>query len=844
MAGGGVVALADGGASLTPAQREAAIKAGEAAYKTQQTNIKNIVKPYDPSIVKTPAGGFTNTNVNVAYSPFLVQQRNEVTALQAQLPQYLNADGTPKFGYEGVVSLLRSEIDSNLGELKESLNDFYRNIPRTDLDFTDPKNAAKTTQNQVNEENQINWLIANFINTVPGNAKLGIEGLANTDFGKDFISKRDAESNQRLEASLFQTHFAPVLANIKGEPTAADRVRLQNAMFAAGLIDKTGKPTAKSNQMTGLASFGTETIQGYGETLSPYARKSTTVGGRVPTKDLNSLEKIPITLVNQGWDPDPNKTLEEADVINLFEEVAGRLPTADEMKRFLGRKGTMASAADAINGLPDVQAGGAIFTPQEINAQAKYYWGRDMTKGELEHFTQRALAGQFNNFATLRNALTQYVASGNVNPYKQNLQKQLDASFAPKPEGLSDSKIVEIYRSTLGRMPYEDEYKSARDGKISEADLKKNLLNTNEYLETFVYKKRPTKETGAEVGDTGLVSGRPGGKDTTTTTGTTTGGTTTGGPTKVSEGATLGDTGLTAGDKTTTTETKAPPPPPPRVLTPEEIEAERQRIAKFREAYTTFTPSTKVAEPVLDERQQQAMAEAAGNIYRPQFIPTKELPDITFYKDPSGKSFAYRDPNKELGLTGLYAQMSEVMPSLRGGITFTPTQGAVLASPFSNVTPGLVTLQSTVAPQPYTPPTPVVPGTTTQQVALTPEEQLLLSQAQAMSQNKARGMAMGGYAGGGYHLGDYSDGGRLLKGPGDGVSDSIPASIGNRQPARLADGEFVIPARIVSELGNGSTDAGARQLYAMMDRIQKRRRNTIGKGRVAVDSKARALLPA
>jgi hypothetical protein len=137
-----------------------------------------------------------------------------------------------------------------------------------------------------------------------------------------------------------------------------------------------------------------------------------------------------------------------------------------------------------------------------------------------------------------------------------------------------------------------------------------------------------------------------------------------------------------------------------------------------------------------------------------------------------------------------------------------------------------------------------VPGTTTQQVALTPEEQLLLSQAQAMSQNKARGMAMGGYAGGGYHLGDYSDGGRLLKGPGDGVSDSIPASIGNRQPARLADGEFVIPARIVSELGNGSTDAGARQLYAMMDRIQKRRRNTIGKGRVAVDSKARALLPA
>jgi hypothetical protein len=95
-----------------------------------------------------------------------------------------------------------------------------------------------------------------------------------------------------------------------------------------------------------------------------------------------------------------------------------------------------------------------------------------------------------------------------------------------------------------------------------------------------------------------------------------------------------------------------------------------------------------------------------------------------------------------------------------------------------------------------------------------------------------------------YGLGGYSDGGRLLKGPGDGVSDSIPATIGNRQPARLADGEFVIPARIVSELGNGSTEAGARQLYAMMERIQKGRKKSVGKGKVAVNSKAAKHLPA
>jgi len=104
--------------------------------------------------------------------------------------------------------------------------------------------------------------------------------------------------------------------------------------------------------------------------------------------------------------------------------------------------------------------------------------------------------------------------------------------------------------------------------------------------------------------------------------------------------------------------------------------------------------------------------------------------------------------------------------------------------------------------------------------------------------------SLAAFAQGGYNLGDYSDGGRLLRGPGDGVSDSIPASIANKRPARLADGEFVVPARIVSELGNGSTEAGARQLYAMMDRIQRARKKSVGKGKVAVNSRASKLLPA
>ena len=87
----------------------------------------------------------------------------------------------------------------------------------------------------------------------------------------------------------------------------------------------------------------------------------------------------------------------------------------------------------------------------------------------------------------------------------------------------------------------------------------------------------------------------------------------------------------------------------------------------------------------------------------------------------------------------------------------------------------------------------------------------------------AEGMASGGIAG--YNLGGYASGGnpRLLKGPGDGMSDNIPATIGDRQPARLADGEFVVPADVVSHLGNGSTDAGAKHLYNMMDKVRKAR---------------------
>lgn len=90
-------------------------------------------------------------------------------------------------------------------------------------------------------------------------------------------------------------------------------------------------------------------------------------------------------------------------------------------------------------------------------------------------------------------------------------------------------------------------------------------------------------------------------------------------------------------------------------------------------------------------------------------------------------------------------------------------------------------------------------------------------------------LASGGIA----SLGEYAAGGKLLQGPGDGMSDSIPAVIkgGKPQRAALAQGEFVVPADVVSHLGNGSTDAGAKRLYAMMDKVRMARTGNKKQGR-------------
>jgi len=65
--------------------------------------------------------------------------------------------------------------------------------------------------------------------------------------------------------------------------------------------------------------------------------------------------------------------------------------------------------------------------------------------------------------------------------------------------------------------------------------------------------------------------------------------------------------------------------------------------------------------------------------------------------------------------------------------------------------------------------------------------------------------------------------GRFLDGDTDGMADKKPAMINNEQPAALSDGEFVIPADVVSHLGNGNSEAGAKVLENMMNKVRTAR---------------------
>ena len=152
------------------------------------------------------------------------------------------------------------------------------------------------------------------------------------------------------------------------------------------------------------------------------------------------------------------------------------------------------------------------------------------------------------------------------------------------------------------------------------------------------------------------------------------------------------------------------------------------------------------------------------------------------------------------------------LPSMGGASVATGTNPMNPTAPVLGGTPG-------TAPQ-----SPFQPKQQTNPIASTNTDPLQSMLQTAITDPMGRTVTKA--MGGGIHSlakGGKSTPGGYLDGEGDGMSDSIPATIGSKQPARLADGEFVIPADVVSHLGNGSTKAGAKHLYKMMDKVRRAR---------------------
>lgn len=249
------------------------------------------------------------------------------------------------------------------------------------------------------------------------------------------------------------------------------------------------------------------------------------------------------------------------------------------------------------------------------------------------------------------------------------------------------------------------------------------------------------------------------------------------------------------------------------------------QISKPVKVSTASTGPVAVGGRTLDAWQSQPTGIVTGGMLPPTMRSTSDYQPYTQASIP-----AYQSPEQQLGLGSFYNDMNSQLSAMGyadGGTT--SLRAAPMNAKMAAIDAARAKMQT-------------MQGRLEMEKAARDGDysaQLALQQS-GYDLNDLNQYAAGGIS----HLGDYSDGGRLLKGPGDGVSDSIPAVIGNRQPARLADGEFVIPARIVSELGNGSTDAGAKRLYAMMDRVQNARRKTTGKNRVAANTDAEKYLPA
>ena len=616
----------------------------------------------------------------------------------------------------------QSEYNNFKKDYSASVKDFDTRIAALNKEATPAKNAAamaKQYQDAVAQRDKL--IAANEAATNKAREQNEAAMAKYTSYQDALAAERQAwqEETGRKATGIQAIRPQTITKSLAGSDQVKTKIaelEKQKELLPRGGMGAPSAQAAEIQKQIDELKAGTS-AEGY----TPAYIKDPKTGKLIPSSEAPPITEFkPFTKV-PGYDT-TKRLMEEKDIMAVFEDVAGRRPTAAEMDRFLGTQSTDAAIAQFAMNQPDVKAN-VQYTDDDFRENFRYYIGRDPSSGELASMKKAKIT----NFNQMRNFLQQQPAYlKNLNAVAQQAftqqQKTAEEALAEQARlsaSLTPEQVSTAYRDVLGRMPSMDEIKQYMGAQQTPQGLEGILRGSEEYMGKLTQPFIPT--------------------------------------------------------------------PTPR-----------------------YAPGT-----VLEYTPQQAAAGLGGITTGVQPTPSGlQAPLTRGAVTLEGAMPLNPTFQEQLGLQTLATQAAEKAPALQTGMQFAAPQP-----------------QNVFGFQPYAQP------------AQPQSLEALMAALRAQQQQGVSQFAEGGMAGGGYNLGDYSDGGRLLKGPGDGVSDSIPASIGGRQPARLADGEFVIPARIVSELGNGSTDAGARKLYAMMDRIQRARRKSVGKDRVAVDSKAEKLLP-
>ena len=268
----------------------------------------------------------------------------------------------------------------------------------------------------------------------------------------------------------------------------------------------------------------------------------------------------------------------------------------------------------------------------------------------------------------------------------------------------------------------------------------------------------------------------------------------------------------------------ANPNMPQRIFDPEAegYETQADYDARFDTAMDTATDAARAANTTQVAGLQAANLAnlARGTIPPAKSMATAASTQVPYYT-PSGEDVS--------GIANLLSKQTELVSeaSRRLPVGMTPAQRGV-TSALQDAPNDMVARLLNMGI--FTPETAAqfyqsrYPGLTAEQVQEALAGYNFAGQGPQEQTLTVNGMAQGGLA-------SVAPQGMYLGGPTDGMADQIPATIDNRQPAALSDGEFVIPADVVSHLGNGNSNSGAEQLYGMMDRIRKARTGSTEQGK-------------